>query len=177
MRPLILVFLHGTILMHATAVGKSRKEIITQVRTSDPSVRDYERYVPIGNAAVKLQRWAKQGATIAYLSSLTESKRTRGDEVVGKEGLEADARVLERFHFPAGTVYHRELGETYADVVHRMRPAPDILIEDDCESIGGKQETTTSQLNPQLQSKIRSIIIPEFGGIDHLPDNPAQLVF
>jgi hypothetical protein len=52
---------------------------------------------------------------------------------------------------------------------------PDVLIEDDCESIGGAAETTDCQIRPDLRARIRSIIVPEFGGIDHLPDSLDEL--
>ena len=40
--------------MHKGAIGKSRREIIKQVKNNDESVRDYNSYVPIGNAVEKL---------------------------------------------------------------------------------------------------------------------------
>lgn len=175
MRPLILVFLQGTILMHQSAQGKSREEIIAQVRNGDPSVRDFAHYIPIGNAAAKLRAWAAQGAMIGYFSALTESRRVRGDEIVGKEGLKIDEQLLARYGFPHGLVYHRNAGESYADVVARMDPLPEVLIEDDCESIGAN-EITYPTLPPELKAKIKSIIVPEFGGVDYLPDNPSALL-
>jgi len=48
---------------------------------------------------------------------------------------------------------------------------PDIIIEDDCESIGGKYEMTYTHIKPELKKRIKSIVVEEFGGIDHLPDN------
>jgi len=53
---------------------------------------------------------------------------------------------------------------------------PDILIEDDCESIGGKNEMTITHINPKLKTKIKSITIKEFEGIDHLPDKISELL-
>jgi hypothetical protein len=53
---------------------------------------------------------------------------------------------------------------------------PDVLIEDDCESIGGESEMTYPQLTPALKQRIRSIVVPEFGGIDHLPDELTALI-
>lgn len=71
--------------------------------------------------------------------------------------------------FPPGRVLARQPGETYGDVAERE--LPDVLIEDDCESIGADQ-ITYPQIRPDLQARIKSIVIPEFGGIDHLPDAP-----
>jgi len=62
-------------------------------------------------------------------------------------------------------LHYRERGEEYKDVVAGVKP--DILIEDNCESIGA-EEIIAPKLDPAL--KITCIIIPEFGGIDHLPD-------
>jgi len=55
------------------------------------------------------------------------------------------------------------------------RHPPDVLIEDDCESIGGGAEITYPQIRPDVQARITSIIVPEFGGIDHLPDSLSEL--
>jgi len=53
---------------------------------------------------------------------------------------------------------------------------PDILIEDDCESIGGKKEMTITFIKPKIKQKIRSVIIKEFSGINDLPDNLHELL-
>ena len=55
------------------------------------------------------------------------------------------------------------------------RETPDILIEDDCESIGGEKEMTYPHIREDLKSKIKSLVVKEFGGIDHLPDNIRML--
>ena len=66
----VLVFLHGTAVMHAGAVGRTRDERVAQVRAGDdPSVRDYGAYVPVGEVVAKLRHWQRQGAQIDYLSS------------------------------------------------------------------------------------------------------------
>ncbi|MDD4332922.1 MAG: hypothetical protein PHT51_02310 [Patescibacteria group bacterium] len=167
----ILIFLHGTIIMHKNAAGKTREEIIEQIIEEENSVRDFKNYIPIGNAPEKLFRWASQGAQICYLSALTEDKKARGDETVGKEGLEADKIVLERYNFPAGIIYHRGMGAKYKDIIEKMSPIPDVLVEDDCKSIGGIKEMTYYSLNKNLKKRIKLIVVKEFGGIDHLPDD------
>lgn len=171
----ILVFLQGTIIMHEHAAGLSREEIIQQVTDQEESARDFKNYIPVGNAPQKLKKWAEQGAEICYLSALTENKKGRGDEIVGKEGLQADKFVLDKYGFPQGNIYHRGQDESYADVVAKMTPYPDVLIEDDCESMGQEAEVTYPSLSPELQRKIKSIVVKEFGGIDHLPDSPESL--
>lgn len=172
----ILLLLQGTIIMHEYAAGLSRKEIIQQVIDQEGSTRDFKKYIPIGRAPQKLRQWAEQGAEICYLSALTENKKGRGDEIVGREGLQADKIVLTRYGFPEGEIYHRELNETYADVVARIKPLPDLLIEDDCESMGDDPDLTYPSLSPEQKTKMRSIIVQEFGGIDHLPDNIEALL-
>lgn len=129
--------------------------------------------MPIGNAAWKLQKWAEQGARIVYLSSLTEGRKVRSDEIVGKKGLKVDQEILDKYKFPKGKVYHRKKEESYADIAERIMP--DILIEDDCESIGGEKEMTYTYIKPALKTKIKQIVVKEFGGIDHLPEDIQKL--
>jgi hypothetical protein len=52
---------------------------------------------------------------------------------------------------------------------------PDILIEDDCESISGEEEMTYPSLQNELRAKIKSIVVKEFSGIDHLPNRISDL--
>jgi hypothetical protein len=158
----LLVFLHGTVLMHGSAAGCSRAERVAQVRSRDPSIGDYGAYIPVGDAVAKLRRWRDLGAAIDYLSS-----HRNPDDVA------LDALVLRAHAFPEGRVLARAPGETYGDVAGRE--APDVLIEDDCESISADQ-ITYPQIRPDLRTRIKSIVIPEFGGIDHLPDNPQALL-
>jgi hypothetical protein len=158
----LLVFLHGTTLMHPTGVDRTRAERVAQVRAgSDPALHDFAAYVPVGDAVAKLRRWQEQGAQIDYLSS----QRSRDD--VAKDG-----EVLRCHGFPPGRILARECGETYGDVVERE--LPDLLIEDDCESIGAA-ELAYPQIRPELRGRITSIVVPEFGGIDHLPESLDDL--
>jgi len=159
----ILVFLQGTILIHSGAVGRSREERVAQSRTgSEPSLRDHSTYVPVGNAVAKLRRWHDQGARIAYITSSRESKEVAQDE-----------DVLKRYGFPEGPVLARRQGERYGDVAGRE--LPDVLVEDDCESIGS-DEITYPQIRADLRVRIRSVVVPEFGGIDHLPESLEDLL-
>ena len=158
----IMVFLHGTTTMHASALGLSREERVRQVAAGDASVRNYAAYVPIGQAAGKLQAWKEQGAEIVYVSSQR-----------GRAILRSDRDLLRRHGFPEGTFEFRQGIERYTDVVARV--LPDILIEDDCESIGGEKEMTYPQLPPELKTRIKSIVVREFGGLDDLPDDLAAL--
>jgi len=162
-RPRILVFLHGTTIMHRGGLSIGREERVAQVRAGERSVGDFASYVPIGNAPDTLRRWEAAGAELAYLSS----HRAPAD-------LAADESVVRRYGFPRGAVHHRRDAETYADVVARVEP--DVLIEDDCESIGGAAEMVSPHLSPDLRSRITSVVVLEFGGIDGLPDRPDDLL-
>ena len=158
----VAVFLHGTTIMHRSAVGRTREERVQQVQQGEASVRDFASYVPIGNAANKLHAWRMQGANLIYLSS---HKRP--------EHVELDQIVLTTYDFPAGQVVFRSPGESYQDMAERV--LPDVLIEDDCESIGGEQEMIFPHLRPAIQERIISIIVNEFEGINYLPDDLVAL--
>ena len=79
---------------------------------------------------------------------------------------------MDKYGFPKGEIYHRQNGESYAQIAERIMP--DILIEDDCESIGGEKEMTITFIKSELRKQIKSVIIKEFGGIDHLPDDLSK---
>jgi len=159
----IMVFLHGTAIMHRRALGRTREERVRQVLHDDESVKDFGSYVPVDGAVQKLQAWSRQGADIIYLSS----QQAAAD-------LEKDRLVLQTHRFPEGPVFYRQAGEAYADIAERI--LPDILIEDDCESIGGQAEMTSPHLSPALRSRIKCIVVKEFGGIDHLPEDISGLL-
>jgi hypothetical protein len=159
----IMVFLQGTAIMHKNALGRTREERVRQVIDGDESLSDFAAYVPVGNAVQKLQAWSAQGAEIQYLSSLQKV-----------EDVEQDKAVLQKYGFPEGQIFFRQSGEGYGDVAGGV--LADILIEDDCESIGGEKEMTYPYLNPVLKVRIKSIVVKEFGGIDHLPDDISALL-
>lgn len=154
----IMVFLHGTIIMHSGGLGKTSEERVRQVEENEKTVYKYENYVPVGKANKKLKSWVQQGAEIIYLSS------QQNDENVTK-----DIKVLGKYNFPEAPVLFRHKNETYSEIV--LKVMPDILIEDDCESIGGESEMIFFHMNRSQRKKIKSIIVEEFSGIDNLPDN------
>jgi hypothetical protein len=123
---------------------------------------DYTSYASTEGAVDKLTKWQRQGAEICYLTS------RRWNE---NENLEAVRATLRRFNFPAGELYYRRRGEEYVDVVARV--LPDVLIEDDCKSIGWDEVIT-----PKLRAEwgIRGIVVPEFGGLAHLPGDHHELL-
>ena len=148
--------------MAKNAVGHSREEIVQQVIDKEESVHEYGTYVPVGNAVKKISAWIRDGAEIVYLTS----RRTE------KEINDIQA-VLDKYNFPKGELVYRQGEEAYANVAERIMP--DILIEDDCESIGGTPEMTYPHIIPALKDKIKSIPVVEFGGIDYLPDLISDL--
>lgn len=158
----LLIFLHGTTIMHRSAIGHTREERVRQVRAKEASVHDYASYVPVDNAVSKLRRWSEQGAELVYLSP---HKR--------QEDVDKDQAVLSAYGFPAGAIVFRQPREGYQDVAERV--LPDVLIEDDCESIGGAREMTYPHVRPEMQASVTSIVVKEFEGIDHLPDDLAAL--
>ena len=158
----ILIFLHGTLIIHKSAENKTRGERVKQVMGGDPSVHDYASYIPVGNAVKKLKSWQSQGAEILYLSS---------HEIA--EDVEKDKIVLDKYDFPEGQVFYRQSGESYKDIAEKI--IPDVLVEDDCESIGGENEMTITFVKPEIKQKIKSIVVKEFSGIDKLSDNIKEL--
>ena len=160
----ILVFLHGTTIMHKNARSLPRQEIVKQVMEGDESLHDYALYIPVGNAVKKLQEWKGQGAKICYLSSHKNAR-----------DVEKDNFVLKKYAFPDGQIFCRRNKEEYKDVVERIRPLPDVIVEDDCESIGGEIEMVYPNLKSELKNKIKSIVVKEFGGIDSLPNRISEL--
>ncbi len=159
----ILVFLHGTCIMHKNALGLSREQIIRQIiEDIDESISDFTAYIPIGNVVKKLTSWYNQGAEILYLSSHLTLENVKKDE-----------KVLIKYKFPKGPIFYRNEEKDWNVSIKEAKP--DLIIEDDCESIGGKYQMTYPNLEPELRSKISSIVIKEFAGIDHLPDDIRKL--
>ena len=140
--------------------GLSRSDRVALSRARDPEAIDRAPVASEG-AVEKLRAWDRAGAEIVYLSA----RRT-------PEGQREDADALERLGFPRGRVLSRANGESYGDVAARERP--DVVVEDDCESIGAA-EMTYPQLPAELRARVRSVVVPEFGGLAHLSDDPRQL--
>ena len=142
----ILIFTEGTILMHKNAAGLNREEIVKQVENKEKSVHDYASYIPIGNAVAKTKSWQNQGTEIIYLTSRKSQKEI--DEI---------SEVLKQYNFPEGLLLNRKGNQEYKDIAEQIMP--DILVEDDCESIGGTNEMTYTHIRSDLKSKIKSVPI------------------
>jgi hypothetical protein len=152
----ILIFTEGTILMPLSGKNVSREERVKQVIDSEKSVHDFKTYIPIGNSVQILNDWVQNGYEIYYLTS-----RTTLEEISDIQN------VIISNNYPSGTLLFRQNGGNYKDMAERL--IPDILIEDDCESIGGEIEMTYTNISSKIKSKIKHFPVKEFGGIDHLP--------
>jgi len=160
----MLVFTEGTVLMHAAAESVSRAERVRQSEARVEGIEDFACYVPNGEAEKKLARWKEQGAEIYYLTSRVELRE-----------VEEIGQVLTKYKFPdAANLLFRGEGQTYSQVAEELMP--DILIEDDCVSIGGEAEMTYPHIDPEKQKKIKSVVVKEFGGIEHLPDELREFL-
>lgn len=158
----ILIFTEGTLLMPPTFTPLSQPERVMLSNAGGPVVKNFRQYIPISHAVSKLKNWVKQGAIIHYLSS------------AAVYNIEDVNYALKNYHFPTyENLHYRKSRQNYARVAEELMP--DILIEDNCESIGGEAEMTFPHLAPEIKSKIRSIVTPEFSGIDHLPDDTSKL--
>ena len=145
--------------MHQGAKNVSREERVKQVVNKEASVSDFVNYIPISQAVIKLNFWVDAGAEIYYLTSRTDDQV---DDIF---------KVLTRHKFPTPTnLYHRIGLEEYTDVVNKIQP--NVLIEDDCESIGGLSE----MISPTLSDNIQKIVVKEFEGIDKLANDIAILM-
>lgn len=141
----VLMFTEGTVL--------KPKSIFT--------LYNHKSYIPIGNCVKITEKWQVQGADIIYCTS---RKRQQAVEI---------ANLLKQFGFVVTRLYYREKGQKYKDIVEEV--IPDILIEDDCRSIGGSWQLCITHVGQQLKEKIKSVVVREFKGIDHLPINLKEL--
>lgn len=124
---------------------------------------NHAAYVPVGSSNEKTLEWYKQGADMAYLTSRKKKKQ-----------VTAIAKILERYNFAPGILISRgDNNIKYKDIVESYKP--DILIEDDCRSIGGKWQMCITHVKPEIKKSIKSIVVREFKGIDHLPKMAIDL--
>lgn len=141
----IMIFAEGTVLKPKSALAHF----------------NHKAYVPIGGCVSLIQKWAAQGAAIVYCTSLR------------KKQVQSMAELLQSYGFCGTRLYFRDQGETYSRLVEQIRP--DILIEDDCRSIGGAWQMCITGVAPQDKQHIHSVVVREFKGIDHLPEEVLAL--
>jgi len=123
---------------------------------------NHRTYLPVGNAVDRISSWNQQGAEIVYCTS--------------RKGKQAEdmARLLLRCGFEGSKLYYRGKRQKYKDIIEYVRP--DILIEDDCRSIGGSWQLCITHVEPEIKNAIQSIIVKEFKGIDHLSSSVQNLL-
>lgn len=141
----VMIFAEGTVL--------KPKSIFT--------LYSHKSYIPIGNCVKIIEGWQSQGIDIVYCTS---RKKQQAQEI---------ANLLKQFCFAGTRLYYRAKGQSYKDIVEEVMP--DILIEDDCKSIGGSWQMCITHIDQQFREKIKSVVIKEFKGIDHLPTNLLEL--
>ncbi len=170
----VLIFLHGTILMHASGKDKKPSERINQVLDeNDNTIYEFDKYIPIGNSNQILNDWVKNGIEIIYMSSHKEMINVKND-----------IEVLNKYNFPIAPVFYRSENFGYKEIV--KKESPDIIIEDNCESIGKwiknkykflpnllikylkNREIVYINLPNGIKKNIKSIIVKEFNGIDDI---------
>lgn len=137
----IMIFTEGTILGHRNMFH----------------LFNYATYIPIGNCIDKIQAWERQGAEITYFTSRKTEKQ-----------VSAIVSVLKKNNFPGTRLHYREANQKYKDIVELVNP--DVLIEDDCKCIGGQWQMCITYVKPEIKRNIKSIVVKEFKGIDHLPE-------
>ena len=126
------------------------------------SLYHHNSYAPIGNAVNIINSWQQQGANIIYCTSRRKKQAA---------GI---ANILREYGFDGFCLVARESKECYADIVEAVRP--DILIEDDCKSIGGAWQTCIHKVKAEIKQQIKSIVVSEFKGIDHLYVGVSDLI-
>lgn len=121
------------------------------------SLYNHKSYLPIGNCVEIIKEWQRQGANIIYCTS--------------RKGKQAEdiAILLKKYGFVGTELYYRSKKEKYKDIIERIQP--NVLIEDNCKSIGGAWQMCMTKVTPQIKEKIVSIVVGEFKGIDDLPQN------
>ncbi|MDD4590048.1 MAG: hypothetical protein PHG06_06390 [Parabacteroides sp.] len=122
---------------------------------------NHKSYIPIGNSVALITAWNQQGAEILYCTS---RKGKQAEEI---------AQILKRYGFPGSRLYFREPKQNYKDIVEKVKP--DILIEDDCRSVGGGWQMCITHVAPEIKKAIKSVVVKEFKGIDHLARSVQDL--
>lgn len=109
-------------------------------------------YIPIGKAVDIINSLYQQGNEI-YLCTYVKKNR-----------IKFIASILKYYNIEYTKLVYRDKSENYSDLVEKIRP--DVLIEDDCKSIGGENEMCITNVKEEFKKNIKSIIVEEFKGID-----------
>lgn len=114
-------------------------------------------YVPIENAVNIINELYDNGNEI-YLCSYARKNRHHFIK-----------SVIDSYHIQYTEILCRDKTEQYSDLVEKF--IPDILIEDDCKSIGGEEQWCITNVREDIKRNIKSIIVEEFKGIDNIKDS------
>lgn len=136
----IMIFTEGTILK------PKHNNILSRICVT--------KYIPIGNAIETIKLWQEEGYEIIYLTSLK-----------GRKAMKM-AQHLDELGFVGSMVGYRQKYQDYATLI--KEEMPDILIEDDCQSIGGKENMCYEQLPENIRHNLKHIVVEEFKGIDQV---------
>ena len=134
----IMIFTEGTILK------PKHKNILSRICVT--------KYVPISNAIDTIKKWQETGYEIIYITSLK-----------GRKAMKM-AQHLDDIGFVGSMVAYRQKYQDYATLI--KEELPDILIEDNCKSIGGESNMCYNQLSDEVKGRIKHIVVEEFLGID-----------
>lgn len=143
----IMIFTEGTIIMHSSLLD----------------LYDYSKYQPIGSCIEKINSWKAQDANIVYCTSRKERQ------------VSIIADILKKHGFCGTRLYYRDDNQTYSQIVEQVKP--NVLIEDNCKSIGGKSQMCITHVSDEIKQQIRSIAVDEFKGIDYLPTKISDLLY
>jgi hypothetical protein len=111
-------------------------------------------YEPIGNAVSIINTLHDKGNKI-FLCSYVRKKRYHFIQ-----------SIMDYYGVKYNEILCRDKGEQYSDLVENA--CPDILIEDDCRSIGGEKEWCITNVHKEIKRNIQSIIVKEYSGIDQI---------
>jgi ribonucleotide monophosphatase NagD (HAD superfamily) len=136
----IMIFVEGTILK------PKHNNIFSKMNMTG--------YVPINNSIETIKKWQEEGYEIIYLTSLKSRKAMKM------------AQHLDELGYTGSMVEYRQKNQNYATLI--KDELPDILIEDDCKSIGGMENTCYNLLDEKTKKYIKHIVVEEFGGIDNV---------
>jgi hypothetical protein len=120
-------------------------------------------YIPIENAVDIIKSWNEQGAEIIYCTSSRKLKE-----------VEAVKANLIKHKFKGTKLYYRSENQEYRDIVELV--VPNILIEDDCRSIGGESQMCITHVKPEIKNKIKPISVEEFKGIENLSKKLSDML-
>ena len=150
-------------MIESRMVGETREDIVQRSRERAVKRGPLGELIPIAHSVSKVTSWKNHGAEIFYMTAAKKPENVRRSE-----------EALRRWSFPEGVLLARKNDESYANVA--MREKPDVIVEDDCESIGGAKEMVHPNLPENMKQLIASVVLREFEGIDNLPDDPKLLV-